>query len=245
MILTIVSITKDDFKGILRTIKSTRSLRENFGVKQVIVDGSSLKTSKKLQLLARKEKNVLYFWKKPQGIANAFNFGINKAPVSWIWFLNGGDKVSSRLDSNFFFSALNNVSSKVIIFSASRGEKTFLFPPLYAIWPPIFLNWIPHAGVIVQRDLLIKIGAFDETYSIATDGELWVRLLSKNVPISLISYVIASYDSPGLSSNLKKRSKEVFRIALKYKFVILKRFLNLIYINIKMILKSLKYILSK
>ena len=101
--LNIITITKNDLNGIKNTVNSTKYLRENFNVSQLIIDGSDENISSKIKLLVRNEKNVKYFWQLPSGISNAFNFGISMSEDGWLWFLNGGDVVDSNLDLNLIY----------------------------------------------------------------------------------------------------------------------------------------------
>ena len=56
--IEIITVTKDDLAGLVRTIDSTRNLREDFNIKQIIIDSSNEEISKNRSLV-KQEKMLL------------------------------------------------------------------------------------------------------------------------------------------------------------------------------------------
>jgi len=238
LLLNIITITKDDIDGFLRTINSTKLLRENYNIKQIIVDGSSKDLRKEINKIVKKEKNVEYYWQEPKGRSAAFNLGLNCNNSEWVWFLNGGDEIYPDLDLRLFLDLLSKNNSDVIIFQLfyRQSGKTYLHPQMWALWPPV-LSWIPHPSTITKRELYGKYDYFDENLKIAMDYEFWLRCFSKDVIVDLISMPIAIFDESGVSVRMEKETKaEVRKIIRKYFWTVIKMWLY----GGKIILKSIK-----
>jgi len=238
MILKIITVTKDDLEGLKKTIKSTKKIREEYNIYQIIVDSSIGENKKKVINYLQNEKNIKYYWQEPSGIAAAFNFGLKNVGADWVWFLNGGDEIHSSLDTGFFLNLLSRSNSDAIIFQIENAQSSLIpkHPQMWALWPPL-LSWIPHPSTITKRELYEKYGYFDENLKIAMDYEFWLRCFSKDVTVDLVSIPIAKFDQLGFYSELNQLTKaEVRKIIIKYLWLILKKWLN----NGMILLKSLK-----
>jgi len=238
MILNIITVTKDDIAGLKKTIKSTKNIREEYGIFQIIVDSSKPENKNNIINYLQNERNVRYYWQEPGGIAAAFNFGLKNAEADWVWFLNGGDEIHGSLDSGFFLNLLSINNSDAIIFQIENIQSAQIprHPQMWAIWPPL-LSWIPHPSTITRRYLYDKYGMFDESLRIAMDYEYWIRCFSNNVTVDLISTPIAKFDQVGSYSGLNHLTRaEVRKIIMKYLGLILKKW----FINGLILLRSLK-----
>lgn len=238
MILNIITITKDDIEGFKKTIKSTKKIREEYNIYQVIVDSSIGRNKKRVINYLQNEKNIKYYWQEPSGIAAAFNFGLKKIEADWVWFLNGGDEVHDSLDAGFFLNLLSRSSSDAIIFQIENVQSSLIpkHPQMWALWPPL-LSWIPHPSTITRRYLYDRYGIFDESLRIAMDYEYWIRCFSKDVIVDLVSIPIAKFDQLGFYSEFNQPTRaEVRKIIIKYLWLILKKWFN----NGLILLKSLK-----
>jgi len=223
--LNIITITKDNINGLLKTVKSTRDIREHRGVKQFIIDSSNSSTSNEIKKVIKNEKNINYYWQKPSGRSAAFNFGLKKVKAKWIWFLNGGDEIDPVLNRNYFLYLLSENNADAIIFQLKYigSTKVPKHPQMWALWPPV-LSWIPHPSTIIRKDLYDKYGYYDENLKIAMDYEFWLRCFSKNVVVDLVSIPIACFDQTGISNIQEKQIKmEVRKIIKKYLWQIIKR----------------------
>ena len=223
--IDIITVTKNDFAGFQRTINSSRKLRENFNVKQIIIDSSDKDISEKINEIIKKEKNISYYWQKPSGISSAFNFGISLSKSEWLWCLNGGDEINNEIDLNSFLYIINNSSADAVIYQIKfmQTGEVLEHPELWSLWPPV-LSWIPHPTAIVRRKLFEIYGRFDEKLKIAMDYEIWLRFFSKKVKVDIISIPLVIFDQTGLAlSQNSKQKKEVEKIIRRYLWVILKK----------------------
>lgn len=243
MLIDIVTITKDDFTGLKSTIKSTTSLRATDMVKQIVIDSSSKKTSDEVKSFLAKQKNIEFYYQFPKGISSAFNYGLSKASAEWIWFLNGGDKFNST-NIDLFVNILRSTVAQVVIFDISLNGSQIIHPPIFALWPPI-RNWIPHPSTIVKRQLLKKVGGFDERFKIAMDGDLWFRLMSQDVCVDLISLPVVEFSPRGLSKKTKERSLEELKVVWKNRGVITRRNINSLYLQVRGVVSFVNKLIRK
>jgi glycosyltransferase involved in cell wall biosynthesis len=238
LLLDIITITKDDLEGFISTIESTRAIRENFNVKQIIIDSSNEDIKEKIFSLLSDEKNINYYWCKPSGRSAAFNYGLSFSDAKWVWFLNGGDRLHPNLDIENFYKLLSYNNSDAIIFQLqyTKSSATYRHPSMWALWPPL-LSWIPHPSSVTQRGLFKEFGPFDESLKIAMDYEFWIRCFSKDVIVDLISIPVALFDETGISNMLNKETrKERRRIIRKYFWPVVKIW----FLNGLIILRALK-----
>jgi hypothetical protein len=213
--LAIITVTKDDPDGVAATIASTRKLRACAGIRQIVVDSSSEPLAAKVRVLLAGEENLDYVWQEPDGIASAFNLGISRSTADWFWFLNGGDAVHPDLMENQLLQILSSTQAGIVIFELETMQSRVRrgHPPLWALWPPLYGNWVPHPATIVRAKLFEQFGVFDTSYKIAMDADWWMRVFSKNVVVDMLSIPIVLYDEHGVSSkNLIDTGKEAERI---------------------------------
>lgn len=209
-LLSIITITKNDYSNVISTINSTRNIRSRHPVQQLIIDSSDENIAQKTKILCLENK-IKYFWVKPEGISNAFNSGIKATDSGWLWFLNAGDTVDSELNIDLFISLISNLKADIAIFQIyySKSKRFNHIPPMWELWP-VTPNWIPHPGTLIKKDVFNKYGLFNENFKIAMDGDFWLRVSSKKELVTnVISLPIAVFDEDGVSStNLKKRNFE-------------------------------------
>jgi glycosyltransferase involved in cell wall biosynthesis len=226
--LTIVTVTKNDLIGIQRNLNSTTLLRQFPDIQQIVIDSSDNEIHQQLMDYIKNETNLQLYHQDPQGIAKAFNYGIDLAPDGWLWFLNGGDEIHPELDLDLFTKILKASTSDIIIFpidffNLENNQKicSSKLPSLLELWPPIY-NWITHPGTLIQKKCLVECGKFREEYQIAMDSDLWFRLFAKNYNTDLLSIKIAKFYSGGLSSNIPEAYKEISVIIKIHLFSIVK-----------------------
>jgi glycosyltransferase involved in cell wall biosynthesis len=214
-ILDIITVTKDDLDGVAATVVSTRKLRACAEIRQIVVDSSGEPVAAKIRELLAHEQNLDYFWQEPGGIASAFNLGIKHSTADWFWFLNGGDAVHPDLAENLVLQILDSTQAGIVIFELEYMQTRLRskHPPLWALWPPMYGNWVPHPATIISAKLFAQYGVFDTSYRIAMDADWWMRVFSKDVVVDMLSIPIVLYDQYGVSStNLIDTGKEAERI---------------------------------
>jgi Glycosyl transferase family 2 len=202
--LTIITITKDDPAGLARSLASAEPLR-SAGAEQVVIDGGAPAAGSGVTGPA--SRGVTIQVRPAQGIADAFNAGLALAQGEWVWFLNGGDQVDSRLTPEFLFALLGHTRADVVIGGITyEGEaEPRPHPPREWQWPPL-RSWIPHPATLVRRRLFDQFGGFDERYSIAMDYEWWLRALAPDRPVDVISAPFTVFAAGGISQQPGSRA---------------------------------------
>jgi glycosyltransferase involved in cell wall biosynthesis len=163
--------------------------------------------------LADDEPYVDYVWQEPEGIARAFNLGLDHVSDGFVWFLNGRDEVHPNLNIQLFMQLLGSSKGDILVFELefmATGDR-YKRPQLWSLWPPIF--WMPHPATLVQRKLFDRYGCFKTDFSIAIDGELWMRFLSNEIGVDLISIPISCFDQSGVSStNTEQMYRDIDKV---------------------------------
>ncbi len=201
--LSIVTVTKDDPAGLERTLASTAAWLEGPAVEQIVIDASvpPAAVGNPVVRVARQQSH---------GIAAAFNEGLQAAKGEWVWFLNGGDRVDARLTPEFLLTLLGRTTADVMVGGTIYEEEAEPRPhlPPNMRWPPLHA-WIPHPSTVVRRRLFERFGVFDATYSIVMDYEWWLRALSADVPVDVLSVPFAVFARDGISQQIEFRKKLV------------------------------------
>ncbi len=200
-LLSLVTITRNDPAGLERTLASTAAWLEDPAVEQVVVEASAPPTA-----VARPAVRIIR--QQEPGIASAFNEGLAAARGEWLWFLNGGDQVDPRLGPAFLLALLRASRADVIIGATTYERETDAraHVPPNRRWPPV-QPWIPHPSTLIRHRLFAELGGFDPAYTIAMDYEWWMRAVSADVPIDVISVPLAVFASEGISQRPESRDR--------------------------------------
>jgi len=104
------------------------------------------------RLLEQYGGRVVIHLRPPQGIADAFNFGVATAPGRWVWFLNARWG-RPRTHARFLLALLEKSRSDVIVGTITYdGEAEPRHICRAIAWPP-FRSWIPHPSTLIRRSL--------------------------------------------------------------------------------------------
>lgn len=193
LLLTIITITKDDALGLARTLDSAAALRDADWVEQIVIDASSVP-------VVTGDERIQVIRQISTGISGAFNEGLARARGEWVWFLNGGDAIAPDLGRDFLRSLLSMSRANVIsggLIYRSEAEARF-HPALLGCWPP-YTSWMPHPATLVKRAVFTRVGGFDPRYAIAMDFEWWQRALPEGEGVDLLSVPFAVFAAGGLS----------------------------------------------
>jgi len=219
-ILSIVTVLKDDERGLRQTMESL-SASTGFNrdeIEWIIVD-SSMDADSIRALVVQSELTHTLVWEPPAGIYEAMNTGLSNATGEYVYFLNAGD----RLRSPFSLASLVRVLKEdqpdwvygQVAFIDERGRE--VIPPAFDYHKErraLFARgrFPPHQGTIVRRSLLISLGGFDTSYRIGADYAAALRLSLIADP-SEMSQVLAEFTSGGVSTHHWKQSQREFHRA--------------------------------
>jgi GT2 family glycosyltransferase len=205
--LTVVTVVKDDPKGLARTRASVRD-QDLTGVEFLVIDSSGDRAA--ASDLAGPEARVE--WVPPTGIYPAMNVGIDEAAGEYLLFLNAGDtlasaSVLSQLREIVTESAPQWLFGRVAI-DGTDGSRAVTPRWDYAAEKASMFSrglFPPHQGTVVRRNLLRSIGGFDTSYRISADYAAFLRMSQAIDPLQ-IDLVIASFAEGGTSTQQWKAS---------------------------------------
>jgi glycosyltransferase involved in cell wall biosynthesis len=172
--ISIVTITYNDFNGLKRTLSSIPDF--DF-IESVVINGGSDKAT--IDILSSHKGKVIN--EKDEGIADAFNKGIVNSSGDAIMFLNSGDELiePAYLKGSEEILKTNKevafVHSNLILFD-SIGTKLYMKPSFCNLG-----RGLPylHPTMIVRKSVFDQIGLFNKNYKIAMDFDFIVRLEQK------------------------------------------------------------------
>ncbi|MBO5057623.1 MAG: glycosyltransferase [Lachnospiraceae bacterium] len=216
MNVSIITVSFNSEKTIEQTIQSViGQTYEN--IEYIIIDGGS--TDATLDIIKKYRDKITYVVSEPdKGIYNAMNKGINAASGDIIGIINSDDWYSPEAVErtvNFFGASSAEVLYGDCIYVYEDGKQVRNMKyPLEAMW---YLMVTPHPTVFIKKEIYKKHGVFDETYRMAADYELMLRLYSSGVKFGYLEYDLAFFRSGGSSTKQIILSlSETKEIALKY-----------------------------
>jgi glycosyltransferase involved in cell wall biosynthesis len=162
----------------------------------IFVDGGS--NDDTLEQISRYKCQVEYpvaLVKAPaKGIANAMNVGAGQSSGDYLLFLHSDDKLHSPESLNLAAKAVSEGPVWIIGNCKYINEKSQIIgqgPVLPRSAENIYKeNFVSHPSTFIARKDFLDLGGFDESYKVAMDYELWLRLISRDI--------------------LPKQSKEIF-----------------------------------
>ena len=169
--ISIVTITYNDFNGLKRTLSS---IPDYDFIESVVINGGSDRST--LEYLSSLKCKVIN--EKDEGIADAFNKGIVNSSGNAIMFLNSGDEL---IEPEYLKESEEILIKKTevdfihsnLLFIDSKGTELYMKPPFCNLG-----RGLPylHPTMIVRKSVFDQIGLFNKDYRIAMDFDFIVRL---------------------------------------------------------------------
>ena len=150
-------------------------------------------------------KNLLYYRQQGTGIASAFNNGIAYSQGTLILFLNSGDTL---VKDNVIERVIDSYSQEPWLWamgetiSVSRNRHLKKHRSQHQSWDKkLFLygNPVCHQSTFYSRDLIERVGKYDESLSLEMDYEYNIRANLLSDP-TLLYFPVSYYDTTGVSS---------------------------------------------
>lgn len=203
-------------KAIKQTLMSVLN-QGNFVSEIIIVDDGSTDSS---ALIVKEFENpkIKFFYKQNGGVSSARNYGLEKANSDWIFFMDADDLLLSgaieflvNLSTKYPIATVctanyYNVKGNEKKLGSSMKQEGIVSQPLKSLFE---FKVVPRTGcTIYSRELLNKIGGFDERISIFEDTEFDLKVL-KNAKIAYSPSPIYEhlYEFSELGSSLKPIDK--------------------------------------
>jgi len=173
--ISIVTITYNNYDELIKTLSS---IPESPLIESVVVNGGDCeKTQKYLETYSGKSVS-----EKDDGIADAFNKGINISTGKYIMFLNSGDILLEKFYPEKAIKILNNnneydFTHSNLIFVDENNNELFVRPQMKSLG-----RGMPylHPTMIVKKEVFTKTGLFDKNIKVAMDFDWVVKLVKNN-----------------------------------------------------------------
>lgn len=218
MILSIITINRNNAAGLEKTIKSVLSQTcKDF--EYVVIDGASTDASVEvIKRLAEAFGDRLKWISEPdKGIYNAMNKGIEMATGNYIQILNSGDSLISddvaeriikemetkAFPSIIYGNLLKNMPSGGMVKDVGFAGRKITFLDFYT-------GTLNHSSAFIKKSLFDKYGLYDESLKIVSDWKWFLKaiILGNEVPV-YVDIDITLFDMNGISeTNFKLRDKE-------------------------------------
>lgn len=178
MRISIVTICRNNSKGLARTIESVRS-QYYADIEHVIVDGESTDGTDKLL----ENCGATVISASPKGVYNAINVGIDATSGDVIGLLHAGDvfadekvlndiaHVFENQHCDYLYGNIFYVNGHGRVTRRYRGASSSLSQLLHGNMPP-------HPSLYMTRQCYDKIGQYVENYKICGDFDMFIRLFS-------------------------------------------------------------------
>ena len=168
MMLSIVTINKDNRAGLQKTIDSLKQLSGR-DYQWVCIDSVSTDGSIEVATQFKAQDDVLIS-EEDTGIYNAMNKAISYVRGDYVLFLNSGDTLSSKIRSLDFMQSVAGYDLALFGFEI----RNIVRKPRSNSWR--FWSMPTSHQAILYACALLKQHPFDETYRFAADFEHYLRI---------------------------------------------------------------------
>ena len=185
LVISVVTIVKDDLQGFIRTRQSLE--QQSLDMWEHIVVPASTEDSVSLYLEDLKNVRTNVRFQNGRGIYSAMNQGLQSATGEIVVFLNSGDCFANEDSLMRVAKVIEGSPSQWWILGGSvKSERGSLDVFPVAAPNPLSVGCgfskIIHASVYYRKSFLAELGGFNETFTIAGDLELNLRAVSLAAP---------------------------------------------------------------
>ena len=188
--ISVIIPTHNRAKSLERAIKSV--LEQTYKNLEVIVidDGSTDETS---SIIKKYQKRIRYFSQLHSGVSAARNLGLEKSEGTWVAFLDSDDYwLPQKLEKQMQY-ILDHPGLMVVQTDERWIRRGIHVNPMkkhQKYSGHIFDKCLPlcivsPSAVMIHQKVLNDVGAFDESFPVCEDYDLWLRIALK-YPIGLL-----------------------------------------------------------
>lgn len=229
MILSIITINRNNAQGLAKTLKSvTAQACRNF--EHIIIDGASLDESVSVikEYAENSQYQVKWISEPDSGIYNAMNKGIKMAIGDYIQILNSGDILASDTVIERMLNAAEQAGNPGIFY----GNMIKRFPDGRTIkdackgkdeWTmfDFIRGTVNHDSTFIRKDIYKKYGLYDESLKIVSDWKWFTNAIvfggEKPVytPIDVTVFDMTGISETNLSAREEERDRELEKMLPK------------------------------
>lgn len=203
MAIPVVSVVMAVYNGeryLKQTIEST--LNQTYrDFEFVIVNDASADRTKEIIHTYNDPRIKLYDNEKNLGQTKSLNIGLNIAKGKYIARIDAGDvSMPNRFEKQVEFIE-ENKDITVLGTSAFRYDERGRFIGIDQmpqsqkgrLQRSFFSSPLVHISVLMKRDIIDKIGGYNEEYDVLADYELWCKLIKKGYHLGNLKDILAGY----------------------------------------------------
>ena len=189
----------------------------------VVDDGSTDETRQLLDGIRDNRLRVIH--QSNAGLPSARNTGLQKSSASLVTFLDSDDYfLPDKLEILSMYleehPEIGLVAGKAkYIDHAGNAMVRPESPPVPLSMHALLLeNPICVSGIMLRREWLKRVGAFDETLRACEDWDLWLRLLAAGCPMAWVDHPVVAYRiHPGqMTGQAQRMQKAIFTVLDKF-----------------------------
>jgi glycosyltransferase involved in cell wall biosynthesis len=176
--VSVVTVCFNAASTLEQTIQSVLA-QEGVQLEYIVIDGASSDGS--VSIIQRYAQR-LAFWcsERDRGIYNAMNKGLALAKGEWVAFLNADDYLH---DASALRDLLHAVGDDVDIVAGGtlmrRNHADTPFVPSRRFGLCLQIPFM-HTAALVRRKAMLRCGGFDESYKIAADCDLLLKVMGRD-----------------------------------------------------------------
>lgn len=200
MLFSVITINKNNIKGLIKTIDSVIS-QNYYDFEFIIIDGKSNDGS--IEYVSNINYPIKYISEEDNGIYDAMNKGITISSGRYLIFLNSGD----HFISNEILSKISNTVSTSKGTNIFYGDyfEYFAEPILKKLPKKISLfyfryNFINHQSCFIDKTLFQRFGMYNVGNKYVSDWEFFVLCKLNKIKFIHLMQPISNYDPAGISS---------------------------------------------
>ena len=189
MKISVVIPTYNRYKVLKRALKSVFA-QTHSPFEVIVVDDGSTDTTEQI---TQDFPNIKYFYQENKGVSSARNLGIEKVTSNWIAFLDSDDEfhVDKLKEQTVFHKENPDILMSYTDELWIRDNIEVKIPKKFRKFGgEIFQECLSHciiapSATLIHKELLNRVGVFDENLEVCEDYDLWLRI-AKNHQIGLI-----------------------------------------------------------
>lgn len=202
--LSIITINFNNSIGLLKTAQSIKE-QTTSEYEWIVIDGGS--TDDSIKTIQRFTDIITYWISEPDnGIYHAMNKGIKIAKGDYLQFLNSGDYLANNKTIEDFYNENftdDVIYGNAIIVKNNNLEVNRFIAPEFVTLSYFFNHTLNHQATFFHKRCFNNY-LYNEKNRIASDVELYMKLLYNFFSFKKWNKFIVYYDNTGISSQKSK-----------------------------------------
>ncbi len=185
MEVSVITIAKQHEPGLNATYQSLEMQSFRDWELLIVVGLSEDGTLSAAKTIQARDSRVHVIEQQGLGIYSAMNTGLTASNGEFVWFMNAGDKFASPSVLSHGISAIRSSDVGMVIGGYQVDAQTG--PKVYRFWDGVVSahrfafnrRWGCHQAMIFRTQQLKLIGGFNQSYSLASDFDLVLKVIKK------------------------------------------------------------------